>query len=169
MAGGDRVGQLPAAMPKSISATDQVLRSGCPPEARHRVLDLLLALAAVECHVSSGGSNPLPPRLLRDLVVITTGLVGRSWLEANAEAAQSGMVLQASLHAPPLPELDHTLACLLADRFGLTRPGEPRKAGRPAVRRPAEIAVRDPGLYRNRRGSRQPVSAQHAQVAARRC
>jgi hypothetical protein len=114
------VGQLPAAMPKTIAATDQLLRTACPPKARHRALDLLLALAAVECHASTGEPPCVLPGLLRDLVIATTRLVGHSWLEANAEEAASFTTLQNSLNAPPLPELDHLLACLLSDRFGLS-------------------------------------------------
>jgi hypothetical protein len=57
------------------------------------------------------------------LVIATTRLVGRSWLRANAEEAASFTALQTSLHPPPLPELDHLLACLLSDRFRLPDPG----------------------------------------------
>jgi hypothetical protein len=41
-------------MPKTISATDRLLRSACPPDSRRQAGDLLLALAAVEYHVSVG-------------------------------------------------------------------------------------------------------------------
>lgn len=119
------MGQLPAAMPKTIAATDAVLRSGAPPEARQRALDLLLALATVECQASTADPALMLPGLLRDLVIVTTRLVGRAWLEANAEETASFTRLHASLHAPPLPELDHLLACLLSDRFGLSRPKRP--------------------------------------------
>jgi hypothetical protein len=130
------VGQLSAAMPNTITAADQLLRSGCPPEARHRALDLLLALAAVECHAGTGGTALVLPGLLRDLVIVTTRLVGRTWLDANAEETAPFTRVQSSLHAPPLPELDLLLACLLADRFGLSatsrQPGPELTQHRPA-------------------------------------
>jgi hypothetical protein len=68
----------------------------------------------------------LLPGLLRELVIATTRLVGRSWLKANAEEAASFKALQTSLHPPPLPELDHLLACLLSDRFRLANRGDRR-------------------------------------------
>jgi hypothetical protein len=109
-------------MPKTISATDHLLRSACPPGARRQALDLLLALAAVESHVSAGGPAPTLPALLRDLVIITTRLAGGTWLEANADAAAAFTALRATVAPPPLPELDHILARLLSDRFGLPWP-----------------------------------------------
>ena len=111
-------------MPRTITATEQLLRSDCPAEARHGALDLLLALAAVECHASTGGHALVLPGLLRDLVIVTTRLVGRAWLEANAEETARFTRLHTSLHAPPLPELDQLLACLLSDRFYLSRPSQ---------------------------------------------
>jgi hypothetical protein len=116
------MGQLPAAMPRTMAATEKLLRSGCSAEARRRALDLLLALAAVECHASAGGPALVLPALLRDLVIVTTRLVGRAWLDANAEETASFTRLHSTLHAPPLAELDDLLACLLTDRFGLSRP-----------------------------------------------
>lgn len=99
MEGGDLVGQLPAAMPKTITATDQLLRSARSPEARHRALDLLLALATVECNASAGGPALVLPGLLRDLVIANTRLEGRNWLEVNAEETASFTRLQNSFHA----------------------------------------------------------------------
>jgi hypothetical protein len=61
--------------------------------------------------------------LLRDLVIITTRLAGRAWLEANADSTAAFTALQATSHPPPLPELDRILAHVLSDRFGLPRPG----------------------------------------------
>ncbi len=116
------MGQLPSAMPQTISATDHLLRCACPPGTRRHALDLLLALAAVESHVSAGGPAPTLPALLRDLVIITTRLAGRTWLEANADAAAAFTALQATLQPPPLPELDHILARVLSERFGLPGP-----------------------------------------------
>lgn len=116
------MGQLPAAMPKTIRATDHLLRSARPPDTRHQAGDLLLALAAVECHVAVGGPAQMLPALLRDLVVITSRLAGRTWLEANADSAAAFTALQATLQPPPLPELDQILACVLSDRFSLHRP-----------------------------------------------
>ena len=116
------MGQLPTALPETISAADRLLRYACPPDARHQVSDLLLALAAVECHVSSGGPALMLPALLRDLVIITTRLAGGAWLEANADSTAAFTALHAATHPPPLPELDQILARVLSDRFGLARP-----------------------------------------------
>lgn len=127
-------------MPKTITATDQLLRSSWPPEVRDRALDLLLALAAVECHASTRGPALMLPGLLRDLVIVTTRLVGRAWLDANAEETTSFARLQNSLHAPPLPELDHLLACLLSDRFGLSAPSR-HPGAEPALRPVTSIAA----------------------------
>jgi len=116
------MGQLPTALPKTISATDCLRRSACPPCARQQVADLLLALAAVECHVSSGGPALMLPALLRDLVIITTRLTGHAWLEANTDSTGAFVALHATVQPPPLPELDQILARVLSDRFGLPRP-----------------------------------------------
>ena len=120
-------------MPKTISATDHLLRSACPPDSRHHARDLLLALAAVECHASTGGELAAGlPALLRDLVIITARLAGRRWLEANVEVAEAFTALQVTVQPPPLPELDHVLACVLSDRFGLPgpRPGSGQRGAR---------------------------------------
>jgi hypothetical protein len=53
--GGGAMGRLPGAMPKTISAADQVHRSARIPDVRHRAGDLLQALAAIECHFTLGG------------------------------------------------------------------------------------------------------------------
>ena len=116
------MGQLPTALPKTISATDCLRRSACPPCARQQVADLLLALAAVECHVSSGGPALMLPSLLRDLVIITTRLAGRAWLEAHADTTAAFTALHATVQPPPLPELDQILARVLSDRFGMPGP-----------------------------------------------
>ena len=84
--GGDPVGRLPVAVPRTISAADQLRRCACPPDILRQASDLLLALAAVECHVTVGGPGRVPPALLRDLVIITAGLAGRTWLEAKADS-----------------------------------------------------------------------------------
>jgi hypothetical protein len=73
------------------------------------------------------------PGLLRDLVITTARLVGRSWLDANAEETASFTRLQTSSHAPPLPELDYLLGCLLRDRFSL--PTSHRQLGPAFARR----------------------------------
>lgn len=116
------MGQLPAAMPKTISAASRLLGSGCPPGARHHAGDLLLALAVVECHASAGGPALMLPALLRDLVILTTRLAGRAWLDANADTTTAFTALHATVQPPPLPELDHILARVLSDRFGLPAP-----------------------------------------------
>ena len=110
---------LPAALPKTNSATDHLLHAACPPEARRQAADLLLALAAVECHVTSSGPALMLPALLRDLVIITTKLAGRSWLEAHADTTGAFTALHVTVQPPPLPELDQILARVLSDRFGL--------------------------------------------------
>ena len=111
------MGRLPAAMPSTISAADHLRRSALPSDDRRRALDLLLALAAVECHASTGGPAVVPPGLLRDLVIITGRLAGRSWLDANADRTAAFTALQATWEPPPLAGLDEILARVLSDRF----------------------------------------------------
>ena len=110
------------AMPGMISAADQLLRSGCPPAIRRQTGDLLLTLAAVECHASLGGPAAAPPALLRDLVIITARLAGHAWLEANPDSTAAFTAVQGSWRLPPLPELDQILARVLSYRFGLPSP-----------------------------------------------
>ena len=109
-------------MPKTISAADQLRRSACRADARRQAGDLLLTLAAVECHASAGGSALMLPALLRDLVIITARLAGRTWLEAHPDSIAAFTALQATVQPPPLPELDQILARVLSDRFGLPSP-----------------------------------------------
>ncbi len=109
-------------MPSTISIADYLCRCPCPPEARRQAGDLLLTLAAVECHASVGGPAAVPPALLRDLVIITARLAGRAWLDANADSTAAFSALQAAWQLPPLPELDQVLARVLSDRFGLPSP-----------------------------------------------
>ncbi len=113
------MGRLPVAMPGTISAADHLCRSVRSCDDRGRVLDLLLVLAAVECHASAGGPAGVPRALLRDVVIIIGRLVGRTWLEANADRTAAFTALQVSPEPPPLPELDRVLARVLADRFRL--------------------------------------------------
>ena len=128
--------RLPAAMPSTISAADQLRRSAPSPDARRHVGDLLLTLAAVECHASVSGPALVPLALLRDLVIITGRLAGRAWLEADAESAAAFTALQATWQPPPLPELDQILARVLSDRFRMSAlsatavPLTTRQAGR---------------------------------------
>ncbi len=116
------MGRLPAVMPGTISAVDHLRRSDCPPAARRQVLDLLLALAAVECHASVGGSAVVPPGLVRDVVIIAGRLAGYSWLEANADRTAAFTALQVTPEPPPLAELDQILVRVLSARFGLPSP-----------------------------------------------
>jgi len=125
------VKRLPAAMPGTISAADRLLRSACPPDARRQAGDLLLTLAAVECHASCGGPALVPPALLRDLVIITARMAGRTWLDANADGAAAFTALQATSQPPPLPELDQILAQVLSDRFRLLANGSSLKQANP--------------------------------------
>ena len=113
------MGRLPATMPRTISAADRLRRSARPPDVHRQAGDLLMTLAAVECHASAGGSALMLPALLRDLVIITARLAGRAWLNANADSTAAFTALQATLQPPPLPELDQILARVLSDRFGL--------------------------------------------------
>jgi len=82
----------------------------------------MMALAAVECHAGLGESAVMFPALLRDLVIITASLAGRTWLEANADRTAAFNALQATPAPPPLAELDQILARVLSDRFGLPVP-----------------------------------------------
>lgn len=106
-------------MPKTASAADYVRRSARVPEARRKAIDLLQALAAVECSFTVGGAAGVPPGLLRDLVLITAGLTGRTWLEATAEwpAAAEFTALNTARRPPLLPDLDEILADVLLCRF----------------------------------------------------
>jgi hypothetical protein len=97
-------------MPSTIGATDDLRRSVRSSDDRGQVLDLLLVLAAVECHASA--------------VIIIGRLAGRTWLEANTDIAAAFTALQVASEPPPLPELDQVLARVLVDRFGLP----PRRA-----------------------------------------
>ena len=64
------------------------------------------------------------PGLLRDLIIITTGLASPAWLEAAAEtpAVASFTALTATQQPPPLPEFDQILASLLRSRFAIRVP-----------------------------------------------
>ena len=68
----------------------------------------------------------VPPALLSDLLIITSGLVGRTWLDTHADSTTDSTAAFTSVHAtqqsPPLPELDHILARVLPDRFALAPP-----------------------------------------------
>jgi hypothetical protein len=111
-------------MPGTVSAADHLRRSARPADDRRHAIDLLLMLAAVERHASAGPAG-VPPALLRELVIITGRLAGRSWLQANADRAAAFIALQATPEPPPLAELDQILARVLSDRFG---PSSPRAA-----------------------------------------
>jgi hypothetical protein len=116
------VGRLPAAMPCTIRVADYLCRSDSPSQARRQAGDLLLTLAAVECHASVGGPAAVPLALLRDLVIITARLAGQAWLDAQADSTAAFTALQATWRPPPLPELDQIVARVLSDRFGLPSP-----------------------------------------------
>ena len=108
-------------MPSTISTAGQLRRSHVPAAVHHQALDLLLTLAAVECHASIGGPAAVSPALLRDLVILTGRLAGRTWLEANADSTAAFTALQVTPLLPP-PELDQVLSCVLSARFGLPAP-----------------------------------------------
>jgi len=120
--GGDPVRRLPVAVPETISVADQLRHSAFPPDILRQAADLRLALVAVECHVSADGAARVPPALLRDLVILTGRLAGRTWLEARADAVAAFTGLQSTWQPPPLPELDRILARVLSERFGLPPP-----------------------------------------------
>lgn len=117
------MGRLPVAMPKAIGAADRVLRSGSPVKVRRQACDLLLVLAAVESWIRDGGAAQVPEPLFRDLVITTARLVGRTRPEAGAGSTARFAALHATRRPPPpLPELDHIVAGVLAERFGLAPP-----------------------------------------------
>jgi len=64
----------------------------------------------------------VPAALLRDLVILTGRLAGRSWLEANADRTAAFTALQVTVEPPPLAELDQILARVLSHRFSLPTP-----------------------------------------------
>jgi len=130
--GGDPVERLAGAMPRTNSAAHRVRRAVSAPDTRRNAADLLQALAAVECDFAVGGLAGVPAGLLRDVVIITTRLVGRGWLESNADRADAFTALYGTRLPPPLAELDRILADVLSSRFGVPRatahPGaRPRK------------------------------------------
>jgi hypothetical protein len=120
--GVTQVEQLPVAMPRTIRAIDLLLHSACPADSRKQALDLLLAVGAVECHVGPWDTDPMLPQLLRDVVIITTRLAGRTWPPTRTDAAAALTALHATVQPPPLPELDRILAGVLSDHFGLAKP-----------------------------------------------
>jgi hypothetical protein len=109
-------------MPGTIDAAGRLRRAGCPSSVHRQAGDLLLTLAAVECHAGLRGLAAVPAALLRDLVIITARLVECTWLEADAGNAATLTAAQAIWRLPPPPELDLILARMLADRFGLPSP-----------------------------------------------
>ncbi len=113
------MGQLPAVLPATISAADHLRRSARPARDHRHAVDLLLTLAAVECHASAGGHAAVPPALLRELVILTARLAGAGWLAANANGTAAFTALLVMAEPPPLAELDQVLARVLSDRFGV--------------------------------------------------
>jgi len=111
------MGRVPATMYQTISVADRLRRSGCPAAARCQAVELLQALAAVEYHASAGRPAPVPPALLRDLVIITGRLAGRTWLTAHADTMAGFAALHSMTEPPPLAELDQVLARVLSERF----------------------------------------------------
>jgi hypothetical protein len=108
-------------MPKTIGAADHVRRRAHVPDARRRAGDLLQALATVECTFTVDGEPEVLAGLLRDVVIITAKLAGRTWLETNSEtpAAAAFVALTVTRQPPLLPELDQILAGLLRSRFAV--------------------------------------------------
>lgn len=137
--------RLPATMYKTISLADRLRRSDCPAAARCQAVDLLQALAAVECHAGAGRPAPVHPALLRDLVIITGRLAGRTWLTAHADTMAAFAALHSMTEPPQLAELDEILAHVLSDRFvaALTEGGGSLKR-RPPLRPGAPVAEQAP-------------------------
>jgi hypothetical protein len=125
------VGQLPGAMPKTIGAADHVRRHAHVPDARRKAGDLLQALVTVECIVTMGGQAEVLAGLLRDVVIITAQLAGRTWLETNSEtpAAAAFAAVTVTQQPPLLPELDQILASLLSSRFPMPAPAAAQDTG----------------------------------------
>ena len=117
------MGRLPATMYKTISVADRLRRSGVPAVDAGQAVGLLRALAAVECHASAGGTALVPPALMRDLVIITGRLAGRTWLAAHADTMDAFAALHSMAEPPPLAELDQVLAGVLSDRFAVALTG----------------------------------------------
>jgi hypothetical protein len=111
--------RVPEAMPQTIEAADRVRRAARMPGTRGRAIDLVQALAAVECSFTVTGPESVPPGLLRDLVILTARLTGRTWLEGNAEASEVAAftALTAAGEPPLLLDLDQILASVLRKRF----------------------------------------------------
>jgi hypothetical protein len=130
-------------MPKTVSAAEYVRRSARVPEARRKAIDLLQALAAVECSFTVGGAAGVPPGLLRDLVLITAELAGRTWLEAKAESAAAAkfVALNTTRQPPLLPELDQILATVLLSRFAGLAAATATETGQPSSPMPSRAAL----------------------------
>jgi len=68
----------------------------------------------------------VPPALLSDLLIITSGPVGRTWLDTHADRTTDSTAAFTSVHAtqqpPPLPEVEHILTRVLSNRFALAPP-----------------------------------------------
>jgi hypothetical protein len=117
--GGDPAGQPPAALPGTFRAADQVRRSALTPDARRRACDLLAALAAVDRSFAVDGPAGIPAGLLRDVVIISSGLIGRAWLRNDPDRSADFTALYTTRIPPPLAELDQIIATVLSTRFGL--------------------------------------------------
>jgi hypothetical protein len=110
--------RLAGALPETVGAAEWVRRYAARAASRNGYADLLQVLALIENNFILGGPA-VPPRLLRDLVIATTGLAGRSWLSSNESSPEVAAFL--ALHsrpAPPaLPVLDRIVSDLLRMRF----------------------------------------------------
>ena len=138
------MGRLPATMHTTITVVDHLRRSDCPADARCQALNLLLTLAAVECHASVSQPAAVPPALLRDLVIITGRLAGRTWLEDNVDRTAAFTALQFMAEPPPLAELDQILARVLWGRFGAALAGGGSPKRRSPLRPDAPVAGQAP-------------------------
>jgi hypothetical protein len=76
----------------------------------------LLALAAVECHVSAGDPARIPPALLRDMVIIAARRAGGTWLGRGTFTARpiDAYASTVSGHGHTMDMANHRLRSLLA-------------------------------------------------------
>lgn len=118
--GGEVAGQIPGAMPRTLCAVDQVCHARIAPDARRKACDLLAALAAVERSFAGEGPAGVPAGLLREVVVVTSKLVGRTWLRNAPDRSADFTALYVTRTPPPLAELDQIIASVLLIRFGLS-------------------------------------------------
>lgn len=110
--------RLAGALPDTISVAEWARRSAAREASRNQCADLLQVLALIENNFILSGPA-VPPRLLRDLVIVVTALAGRNWLRANetAPAVSAFLALHNRPEPPALPVLDRIVSDFLRSRF----------------------------------------------------